>query len=314
MVKVVDFSSWEEYDGFSCGSGRSEKRWLVSKDGEIGLFKYPKEDPISKRTTFEHISEHLAYRLGKLVDVQTAKVDIGVYNDRIGSMSYLINEDTEELREGIWFISGRHPQYDPEKMLDIATNEHYALKHLFEIIDDIEGSLEEKKSVVKFWIKMLVFDNVIGNSDRHQSNWAYLVPVEDKEKRIIRLRPCPLYDNGSSLCCFVRDDQIQMYIGNDKNRFRSLVGSKSKSLFRINPHDDRRPMHLDIVRHLLKEYEITREIVEHFIKTLSHDAILDVIEDYPDQLVCLERKSLITRFLEEKINCLKVSIEEIDNE
>ena len=42
MFDVVDFSAWKEYDGFAEGSGRSEKIWLISETGQIGLFKYPK--------------------------------------------------------------------------------------------------------------------------------------------------------------------------------------------------------------------------------------------------------------------------------
>ena len=40
MFKLLDYSEWKEYDGFSEGSGRSEKVWLVSPsdiNAEIGL-------------------------------------------------------------------------------------------------------------------------------------------------------------------------------------------------------------------------------------------------------------------------------------
>ncbi len=42
MFKYIDYSTWNLYDGFSEGSGRSEKNWLQSEEGTIGLFKYPK--------------------------------------------------------------------------------------------------------------------------------------------------------------------------------------------------------------------------------------------------------------------------------
>lgn len=44
-IEIVDYSNWIPYDGFSPGSGRSEKKWLQSRDGEIGLFKFPKFNP-----------------------------------------------------------------------------------------------------------------------------------------------------------------------------------------------------------------------------------------------------------------------------
>ena len=44
MFEVINFDSWNVYNGASEGSGRSEKIWLISDTGEIGLFKYPKID------------------------------------------------------------------------------------------------------------------------------------------------------------------------------------------------------------------------------------------------------------------------------
>ena len=50
---MKDFSFWEQYEGTSEGSGRSEKIWLINPDtNQIGLFKFKKD----KETT-DHISE-----------------------------------------------------------------------------------------------------------------------------------------------------------------------------------------------------------------------------------------------------------------
>lgn len=97
MIEIVDYSSWTLYEGLPEGSGRSEKQWLISQDGQVGLFKYPKVDPVSLHSTHEHVSEHLAYRLGDLLGVETARVDIGEYAGRIGSLSHLIVGEGEAL-------------------------------------------------------------------------------------------------------------------------------------------------------------------------------------------------------------------------
>ena len=75
MFEVINFDSWNVYNGASEGSGRSEKIWLISDTGEIGLFKYPKIDPTTQKETTEHISEHLAHQLGEILKVPTAKVE-----------------------------------------------------------------------------------------------------------------------------------------------------------------------------------------------------------------------------------------------
>ena len=118
MFEVVNFDSWNVYDGASEGSGRSEKIWLISNSGEIGLFKFPKIDPQDQKETTEHISEHLAHQLGNILKVPTAKVDIGVRDGRIGSMSYLVPQKNEALVEGIDFVSGEYPSYNAYEFVD----------------------------------------------------------------------------------------------------------------------------------------------------------------------------------------------------
>ena len=98
---IVDFHEWNIFEGASEGSGRSDKQWLKDpKTNKIGLFKYTK----TNKTT-EHVSEKLASELANLIGLKCAKIDIGLYDSRTGSMSYLINNETEILIEGIYLIN-----------------------------------------------------------------------------------------------------------------------------------------------------------------------------------------------------------------
>lgn len=81
---LLDFSNWNVYDGASEGSGRSEKIWLQNPEtGQIGLFKLKKD----KETT-DHISEHMAYQIANLLNIQCAKFELGTYQNNEGSISY----------------------------------------------------------------------------------------------------------------------------------------------------------------------------------------------------------------------------------
>lgn len=306
MYKVYDYSEWELYDGFSEGSGRSEKLWLQSETGEIGLFKFPKIDPVSCTTTYEHVAEHLAHQIGDIVEISTARVELGKYNNRIGSMSYLARAANEELREGVWFILGKHPNYDPITLKDNDSGEYYSIKHILDI--------PNSKTIKNFWIRMMVFDYLIGNRDRHQNNWAYLIPIEDIHKPTIRIRPCPLYDNGSSLCCYVTDQQISQFDGKDPQRFKSLIDSKSRSMIRIDGNSKSLPKHSDVVRHLLRYYPETIEIAGFFMDRLKPDVINAVVQQYSDDIVNSHRKDLLVRFISGKIELLRQIVLEANND
>lgn len=300
MVELIDFDSWTEYDGAAEGSGRSEKLWLKSDQGEIGLFKFPKIDPETNKETTEHISEHLAYKIGKILDVQTARVDVGTYQGRIGSMSYFLCGEREFLQEGIWLISGKYPHYNAEKLYDEKNNKFYCIDHLY---NTIPANFSSK------WVEMLLFDFLIGNSDRHQSNWALLIKVSTEA---LRIKWSPLYDNGSSLCAFVNDNQVSEFLGRDKNRFHALVDSRSRSIIRIDGSNKKTPPHKEMAKFLLAKFPVAKKISRNFIEKLTQDQIESLLDEYNDDILCKEKKELIHRFLNKKIEILNDLLREVE--
>lgn len=305
MVEIIDFSTWEIYDGFSEGSGRSEKVWLKSKEGKIGLFKFPKEDPKSKKITTEHISEHLAYRIGEVLDVETAETDIGVYNGRIGSMSYSVCKDNTVLKEGIEFISGKFPGYDPEKLFDKTTETYYSIAHIF---NSIPNGISNETIV-----EMMLFDFLIGNTDRHHSNWAFLVETKVGKAFERKMKQSPLYDNGSSLCCFVNEDALEDMLDERKNRFNALVDTKSLSIIRIDGNNKKMPTHYSMTQYLLKNYLVAREIAERFVKKLSSEKISELLNEYSEEILDSRRRNLIYRYLVRKLDMLQGLLEEAES-
>ncbi len=280
--------------GVSAGSGRSEKQWLQSPDGEIGLFKYPKVDPVSSTITTEYVSEHLPHKIGEIIGVETANVSIGTYNKRIGCMSHLINKSDEAIVEGAVFITGKHPDYDLDLMRETGSGRYYCLDHFLEV------STEE--AILEKWIEMMLFDYLIGNSDRHQNNWAILFKVDENNKNL-HYRFCSLYDNGSSLCSYVRESDIDEILGKDKNRFDALCDRKSKSMIRLDGYDKKRPTHLDVVKYLIRTCSYARLFSEHVIKKMSDERISSLLKPY-SILISDDRIKLIESFLGRKVHML----------
>ncbi|MBQ2801687.1 MAG: HipA domain-containing protein [Lachnospiraceae bacterium] len=285
---MKDFSFWVEYEGNCEGSGRSEKIWLINPDTrQVGLFKYKKDE-----LTTDHVSECLAYQLANIIGIPCAKFELGTYMGREGSMSYnIIQNPNELLIEGINYINNAYPKYDPEKFRDMGSGEVYSIQM-------IEKALE-KTFLFKEFLKIPVFDYLIGNTDRHQSNWAV---IWDGKK----LRISPLYDNSSSLCAYISEKQVAGYLGNDLNRWSSLVERKSRSIIRRTVEEQKQPTHLEMLKYIKNNYySETEGLVEKIIAVVTEDRISDILNVYVENELSEKKKIIIKKFLLHKVSEMK---------
>lgn len=316
MIKVYNYDGWVEYSGAAEGSGRSEKVWLTNEQTEeIGLFKFPKvrqgDDKYSKPRTTEHVSEKLATSIAKELGLDTARVEIGYRDGRIGCMSYLITKNKEYLKEGIHFINMVNPEFNKETLYDASTGEYYSLPMILKAGDIVLPEKKEKnKFIVNIWAMML-FDMLIGNTDRHQSNWGIIGKME-RQKELVRF--APFYDNGSSLCAYIEEEAIDKYIGNDEVKFNSLVDSKSKSRIRINLTDKKEPRHTEVIKHLFDRSPSAISSAVDLISThITEGWIDEVLAEYPEEILSIKKKTLIRKFLLRKVELLKEICREGEN-
>ncbi len=166
----------------------------------------------------------------------------------------------------------------------------------------IKTSLEPM-GLFRDFLPILVFDFLIGNTDRHQSNWALIL---EKEKLSIS----PLYDNSSSLCAYVKESRIKDYLGKDKLLWKSLVDTKSKSLIRIRSNDTKQPTHLAMVEFLKNNYYEQTIEIEKKIETLVTEGAVYAILDKYKEVLTEQRKNLIGKFILSKVQLLSKVYEE----
>lgn len=293
MFEIKNFDNWiEDIESGKFGSGASEKIWLINPETkEKGIFKFPKVKS-DGTVTGEYWAEKLATEIGKLIDIECARVDIGTYKGRIGSMSYNILKKGGEFVEGINYIQTKYPYYQKEQLLDEYSGEKYTVQM-------IKNSLSDDMSIVGHIFDMIIFDALIGNSDRHHSNWGILFEY-NYNSLCLNYRLAPLYDNGSSLCSYINEDDIENILV-DKLRFESIINTKSKSTIGWN---ERRPIrHFELIQFIKENYyNETIDIIKRIEFKMNEENINKILSMFDNAIISPNMKQLIRIYILERKN------------
>jgi len=207
----------------------------------------------------------------------------------------IINAQQESLLEGIWFISKMYKDFNPGALYCEKSKKYYSIGMIQRVIKFVDSYNIEQQYLTSSLIdvlKMMVFDALIGNSDRHQSNWAYIF---DTKADLFKF--APLYDNGSSLCSYVLEDAVDDIL-RDVRRFDALVGSKSRTKIRVNEDSKKAPTHDEMLNHIKSNfYDDIIPFIENIYNKISNDSIAPILEAFPDPILSPKKKKLINLFI-----------------
>jgi len=156
-------------------------------------------------------------------------------------------------------------------------------------------------------VKMLVFDAIIGNNDRHFYNWGVVKHLDHKHQP----RFSPIYDTARALMWNRSEEQVISYF-NDHSRCESMLRKYvNNSRPKIGIEKNSNCNHIDMVRLLNSgKFKGTKEIVYDFINEEVVKKSIEVLRDEFDSLLGEERMSLITKCLSLRF---KVLLKEISS-
>ncbi len=301
MASFFDITDWNEKPWFNT-TGTRDKKIVEDQQGQLYYFKTSIKKEVMDYK-FEFWSEIIASKIGKALGFNTLNYEIAVRGDKIGCLSKSMNIDGEsKLTEGISFLTGYDISYNPEEKESQST-------YSYQFIYDSLNFFNQDKFIAEI-DKIIIFDSIIGNGDRHQENWGVIgnykaaakmmEAIADKEKNVFRkvlihvlslafsnkdfwqnkyakkLSPimpgyfAPIYDNGSCLGRELSDQRLKQML-KDKTMLSSYI-NKGKSEIHW---DGKKQKHIDLIQ---KIRTLKEERIDQYIKNVKQKYSQQTIE------------------------------------
>lgn len=193
---MIDFTNCiEKLNNYK---GSEKKKTLVYENKKY-LVKFP--DPIRKKNkNISYInnafSEYVGSNIFKIVGFETQNTILGTYTYNKKEKIVCACEDFTDKNNVLYEFESLALSTNPDKKIET------------ELVDILEV-IEETKVLIpsdtkdKFW-NMFIIDSLIGNTDRHNGNWGFLVNTING-----RVKFAPIYDCGSCLNPMLEDMEME---------------------------------------------------------------------------------------------------------
>ena len=192
---MIDFTNAiEEFNNYK---GSEKKKTLIYNNKKY-LVKFP--DPIrEKNKNISYInnafSEYLGSNIFKMAGFKTQNTILGKYEYNGKEKIVCACEDFTDKEHVLYEFENLALSTNPDKKIETEIND------IIEVIEESKMiSKEETKE--KFW-DMFIIDSLIGNTDRHNGNWGFLL-----NKNTGNAEFSPIYDCGSCLNPMLEDEKI----------------------------------------------------------------------------------------------------------
>lgn len=135
-------------------------------------------------------SEKIAYELAKLLNIPSARYEIGIYENR----SAIVSPDYHRSQAS--YISGDN------LIKNTLQDNRYNVNNCFQALIQNQiaapfgyKTFEAIKDAADVFVGYLMLDDLIANNDRHGANWE--VEINDRGNKYL----APVFDNGASFGC-----------------------------------------------------------------------------------------------------------------
>ncbi len=270
------------------GGGNGDKVGIIFNN-EYYMLKFPPTAKDNKNISYTNstISEYICCQIIQGMGYEVQETILGIAN--INNKKKIVVACKDFCVNGyklVKFTSLKNSLYD-----NSSNGNGRELKEILEAIED-QNILDSKIVRKHFW-NQFVIDAFIGNFDRHNGNWGFLINESTSD-----IKMAPIYDCGSSLYPQIGVSNMKNVINNEKeidqriyifpNSSIKLNGKKINMYsFLLNTTDDEvkesicevySRINLNNIDSFISSIEEISEIEKEFYKKMLHERYNKIIE------------------------------------
>lgn len=265
MLRIIDVTKWRKDDEFSIfGIGARDKKILWSPIESLDdiTADYPYLFKESRKSCPDQFwMEVIAFVIGSNLGIEVPKAFPAIMQKDNGDVicGALIEWFYNPKKETFTHAADFFCKYIEE--FDTKIGKHHNIVDVIKLcrVASLKHNLQTNW---RHWIAdFILFDSLIGNSDRHQENWGVICGKVEKRGKDIRLSP--LYDNGTSLGHEKRTNKITCWENYRINKYLD----KGYHHVRANREETEcRLQHFELISMFAYKYESYKQL---FIERLQ---------------------------------------------
>ena len=252
----------------------------------------------------ESIVEFLINRIGVELGLVMNETKLFKINTQFRFLSKYFLKKDEILIHGAE-ICGQYLE-DNDMAKEIAENvvtarELFTFEFINEAINKIFTSSYQE--ILNELVKMLTFDALVGNNDRHFYNWGVIVNV--KKSSTIAPKFAPIYDSARGLFWNLSDSNIKHYLKTHNNGGKKVLRYIENARPRISIEDDKNVNHFQLIKNLKVQNSTFSAIIENLSSVDNENKVIGMYVKEYRQFFTEERNQLILYLIKERFSRIR---------
>jgi hypothetical protein len=249
----------------------------------------------------ESITEFLLNRLGVAFGLRMADSRLAMIGGQLRFLSrYFLNPSHEELIHGADVIAGylnETPDYVEEVDQLKLTRDLFTLQVIEKAVEHLFPY--QKEDIMHDLVKLVIFDALVGNNDRHFFNWGIIRSIESRFKPYFS----PIYDTARGLFWNYSENKVNDILVVNKTIDAQIKKYCKGSRPKIGWEGVKDPNHFQLFQKIYdSEFFITGDEVKALLSQNMLFKMLQEIQTNFRPLLSENRVILISKCLEYRFN------------